>query len=98
MQSMKTDFQTLGRIVHRRLSKNMLIRQDVPGGGRLRIDRQLPSLCVCRPRGVTDAGTRDLVTSEALYLHATANPELDSDVVELCWEIASVLREHFGTF
>jgi len=57
--------------VCRRLAENKSVRQPLPGGGMLNIDRLLPFLCVYR-RDPTrqDNGTGQFVTAEAAYLYA----------------------------
>ncbi|MCG6154819.1 flavohemoglobin expression-modulating QEGLA motif protein [Rubinisphaera margarita] len=98
VEMVQDGLRELREIVRSRLAKNLPIRRDLPGEGRVRIDRQLPFLCVARPRPAGDNGTRDLVTSEAAYLHAPANEQTNAEVAELCRDIARVLREHFGMF
>ena len=68
-------FDSVTAVVIDRLSRNQRIRRNLPGDGRVRIDRQLPFLCVYRaPPAGGDAGTRDLVTTEAAYLVACGAP------------------------
>ncbi len=84
--------------VRDRLSRNLRIRRALPGGGRLRLDRQLPFLCVHRsPQDAPDLGTRELVTTEAAYLFASGDPALASGLAQLCTSIRETLQEHFGT-
>jgi len=54
-----------------RLLGNHPVRETLPGGAKLNIDRLLPFLCVYRrdPKR-QDAGTGLFVTSEASYLNA----------------------------
>lgn len=92
------NFSQLSTIVEGRLAKNRRVRRNLPGGGRLRMDRQLPFLCVYRQPPRSDAGTRELVTSEAAYLHASGQPQHQRGIGQLCGQIASTMREHFGTF
>lgn len=81
-----------------RLAQNKRIRRTLPGQGRLRMDRQLPFLCVYRaPRG-EDPGTCDLVTTEAAYLFASGGQQEYAGVNRLCQRISSAMQEHFGTF
>ncbi len=54
-----------------RLAENKRIRQPLPGGGMLHMDRLLPFLCVYRRNPTRrDEGTAKLVMSEASYLCA----------------------------
>ena len=79
------DFDRVIAAVHDRLSRNLRLRRTLPGDGRLRLDRQLPFLCVYRtpPKG-GDNGTRDLVTTEAAYLFASGEPEYAAGIGRLC--------------
>jgi uncharacterized protein (TIGR02421 family) len=90
-------FAAVIAVVRDRLSRNLRIRRNLPGDGRLRIDRQLPFLCVYRqpPEG-RDNGTRELVTTEAAYLVASGERRYEAGVNELCRSISETLEEHFG--
>lgn len=84
-------------VVRERLARNLRIRRNLPGEGTLRIDRQLPFLCIHRrPDGEPDPGTHELVTTEAAYLLASGAPQHASGVADLCRMISDTLREHFG--
>ncbi|BBO31147.1 hypothetical protein PLANPX_0759 [Lacipirellula parvula] len=101
------DFDALIAIVRDRLSRNMRIRRNLPGGGRLRLDRQLPFLCVYRtpPRAEgespadqpRDRSAAELVTTEAAYLFASGEPEFAERLSQLCAAINEVLRDHLGS-
>jgi len=90
-------FDNVIAVVRDRLSRNVRIRRNLPGGGRLKLDRQLPFLCVYRdpPQG-GDNGTRELVTTEAAYLFASGEAEYADGIDRLCHSISETLREHFG--
>jgi uncharacterized protein (TIGR02421 family) len=93
------DFAELTPLIAARLAKNERVRRTLPEGGRVRIDRQLPFLCVYRePTNRDDAGTQSLVTSEAAYLFASADPAIYEDLAKLCRTIVETLYEHFGAF
>lgn len=93
------DFPELITLVGERLARNQRLRRNLPGGGRLRIDRQLPFLCVYRsPADRQDAGTSELVTTEAAYLVAREAIAGHENLVKLCYEIGEILHEHFGVF
>lgn len=81
-----------------RLGKNERVRRNLPGGGRLKMDRQLPFLCLYRGNLASDSMTQELVTTQASYLFASDAPEHRSGVTQLCSTIASAMQEHFGTF
>ena len=91
------DFDRVIAVVRDRLSRNLRIRRTLPGDGRLRLDRQLPFLCVYRaPANGPDIGTRDLVTTEAAYLFASGDPQYSAGIGRLCSSISEVIEEHFG--
>ncbi len=90
-------FASVTAVVRDRLSRNLRIRRNLPGDGRVRIDRQLPFLCVYRaPAAGGDVGTRELVTTEAAYLVASGEPQHAVGVAGLLGEIVETLHEHFG--
>jgi uncharacterized protein (TIGR02421 family) len=90
-------FDQVIAVVRDRLSRNLRIRRTLPGDGRVRLDRQLPFLCVYRfPPDRADPGTRDLVTTEAAYLLASAAPEHAAGIGRLCRVIGETIQEHFG--
>lgn len=92
-------FDGVAAIVCDRLSRNERIRRNLPGDGRVRIDRQLPFLCVYRaPASGADAGTRELVTTEASYLAASAEAAHEPGMLRLTRAIVATLVEHFGEF
>jgi len=97
------EFQRLSAIVRDRLSRNLRIRRTLPGDGRLRLDRQLPFLCIYRqpenaasPATNPDRGTRDLVTTEGAYLFASGAPQYAEGIELLCQTIGETLRDHLG--
>jgi uncharacterized protein (TIGR02421 family) len=81
------------------LTANELIRYQLPEGGRLHIDRQLPFLIVHR-RYVerSDIGTRRLLLGEAAYLQTTSSPRLQASVKALVHMIAHTQAQHYGAF
>ncbi|WP_201353688.1 flavohemoglobin expression-modulating QEGLA motif protein [Hydrogenimonas urashimensis] len=77
------------------LKANRAVREKIPGGGRIHIDRQLPFLCLYRkPFGREDVGTDRLVQSEASYITALGG----QDVSMLIEAVASTMADVFGTF
>jgi len=97
------EFQRLSAIVRDRLSRNLRIRRTLPGNGRLRLDRQLPFLCIYRqpenaesPATNPDRGTRDLVTTEGAYLFASGALQYAAGIQFLCQTISETLRDHLG--
>lgn len=92
-------YDSVAAVVRDRLSRNLRIRRNLPGDGRVRMDRQLPFLCVYRmPEVGRDAGTCDLVTTEAAYLFASGAAEHEAGLARLVAAIAETMREHFGAF
>jgi uncharacterized protein (TIGR02421 family) len=82
-----------------RLAENKRVRRNLPKGGRVHIDRQLPFLCIYRsPTQPADAGTRRLVTSEASYLAVSGARALRTGVTRLVEGIARTLVQQFGAF
>ena len=82
----------------KRLSEGKRVRRVLPQWGRLHIDRQLPFLCVYRRPADEDPGTCDLVMGEASYLIASGEQRLHAGLAKLVSEIATVLKDAFGSF
>jgi uncharacterized protein (TIGR02421 family) len=92
-------FDAVAEAACERLARNERVRRNLPGGGRLRIDRQLPFLCLYRsPCSGADVGTRQLITTEAAYLFASGKARYNNGLDRLCQRIQTSMREHFGTF
>lgn len=92
-------YEDIAEAVCTRLARNQRIRRNLPGDGRLRIDRQLPFLCVYRsPPDRVDTGTVELVTTEAAYLFTPGNRRYLDGVAGLCQQITTTMQQHFGTF
>jgi uncharacterized protein (TIGR02421 family) len=89
-------YDSLAAIVRDRLTRNERIRRTLPEDGRVRIDRQLPFLCVYRAPQGPDAGTRELVTTEAAYVFASGKASHEPGLLALVRAIAETLREPFG--
>ncbi len=97
--SAETKFAKIAAAACARLAKNERVRRTLPGEGRLKFDRQLPFLCVYRsPIDRDDKGTRELVTTEAAYLFASAAPQYHPGLSKLFAAIYTAMQEHFGTF
>ena len=67
-QSPKQDVPSLAADAIAQLGKDKRVRLELPGGGRLQLDRRLPFLCVYRRPAEADPGTEELVTSEMAYM------------------------------
>ncbi len=85
--------------IQRRLGDDNRIRRNVPGDGRLRIDRALPFLCVYRrPESESDHGTAELVTTEASYLFSSADPAIHNELARICEAVRDVCLQRFSAF
>ena len=94
-----TVFQKVQRAISERLPRNQKIRRNLPGHGRIRIDRQLPFLCLYRqPTDRPDDGTRELVTTEAAYLAISGDSQYLDDVREMVDVVSRLMLEHFGIY
>jgi uncharacterized protein (TIGR02421 family) len=82
------------------LDNDMPVRLELPGGGRLHLDRRLPFLCVYRQTNdeSTDSGTEQLVTSEACYMIMPAESRSAGRAIKLLRRLAQHLAQHFGSF
>jgi uncharacterized protein (TIGR02421 family) len=81
------------------LAENRPVRQVLPGGGLLNLDRLLPFLCVYRrdPRR-HDRGTDLFVTAEAAYLCAPGEALRRRGLRELVRAIAAEASSRLGSF
>ncbi|MBX3449228.1 MAG: DUF1704 domain-containing protein [Planctomycetaceae bacterium] len=94
-----SDFDGVARAACKRLRQNKRVRRNLPGDGRLRFDRQLPFLCLYRaPSDHSDAGTSELVTTEAAYVFTSGERKHTAGLRRLCQSLDDTMREHFGTF
>jgi uncharacterized protein (TIGR02421 family) len=85
--------------VRDRLSTGQRLRRTLPGGGRLHVDRQLPFLVVYRrPVDRPDPGTARLITGQASYLAASADPEFAEPLSEIVQGVVETLSNVFGAF
>ncbi len=75
------------------------VRRSLPGGGRIHLDRRLPFLCVYRkPAGREDAGTEQLITTEAASLLASGDARSMKRLPILVHRLVEELAAHFGGF
>lgn len=83
----------------RRLAENKPVRQELPGGGRLNIDRLLPFLCVYRrDPSRPDAGTGLFVTAEGSHLYSPGDAARRRSLRRLVWRIAETASGKLGGF
>lgn len=98
IRSESEPFAEIAEAVCERLARNQLVRRTLPGGGRIKIDRQLPFVVLYRSPPRPDAGTRQLVTTEASYLFASGDQQHQAGLDLLCQRVSTSMREHFGIF
>ena len=81
-----------------KIRKNEAVRMDLPGWGRVHIDRQLPFLCLYRsPTNRSDAGTDKFVVAEASYIIAD-EALTDNGLDKLVEAIGKTINEECGAF
>ena len=85
--------------VCRRLVENKSVRQPLPGGGMLNIDRLLPFLCVYRRDPARqDNGTGLFVTAEAAYLYAPGEATRRKGLQRLVRRIVEIATARLDSF
>ncbi len=90
---------TIVQRIRERLATNQPLRCQVPGGGVLNVDRQLPFLCVFRrPRNEIDASMAKLVRGEGAYLVGRGDRSGRRNTRELVQLTVAELAPHFGAF
>jgi uncharacterized protein (TIGR02421 family) len=98
-QSPKSDASQLAASIVADLEAGNPVSMDLPGGGRLRLDRRLPYLCVYRrPAEAGDSGTEQFVAEEAAYAVIPADPRAANYATQLLRAIVEQLASQFGTF
>jgi uncharacterized protein (TIGR02421 family) len=98
--SPKSPGPSLAERVLATLADDKPVRVELPGGGRLHLDRRLPFLCVYR-RALDehdDDGTEQLVTSEACYMVIPADPRAANKAIRLLRAVVRSAAEQFGSF
>jgi uncharacterized protein (TIGR02421 family) len=87
----------LVEVVRARLGAGKSVRRNLPGGGRLHIDRPLPFLCLYRaPIDRPDPGTAELVRTQASYLVTTDDPRRHRELAQLADGVVQVLADASG--
>jgi uncharacterized protein (TIGR02421 family) len=80
------------------LAADKPVHLELPDGGRLHLDRQLPFVCVYRRTQEDDSGTEQLVTCEACYMILPAEPRAASRGLKLLRNVVQYLAQQFGSF
>lgn len=98
-----TDFEPIPKQlideVVARLAENRPVRETLPGGGTLNMDRLLPFLCVYRRNPEReDLGTEQLVTAEASYLSAPGAATRRKGLRQLIRRVAEAASARLGAF
>lgn len=96
--SITQQYREIADAVCARLAQNRRVRRRLPGGGRLRVDRQLPFLCLHRGMVGKCGSANELITTQAAYLFASDDADHHAGLCYLCTAIISAMREHFGMF
>jgi uncharacterized protein (TIGR02421 family) len=100
--SIKQESLTLTAAVLAKFAEDQPIRQELPGGGRLRFDRRLPFVCVYRRRmddgEGENGGIEQLLDSESASLILPATPRGARIGRDLLRAIVENLAGHFGSF
>src|SRR5215470_2828223 len=94
----KYEGHSLAADVVAELAKDKRVRMELPGGGKLQLDRRLPFLCVYRRPADDDPGTEELVTSEMAYMVIPAGARYAKQAQQLLHAIVEQLSKHFGAF
>src|SRR5262245_29944384 len=95
--SPKSDRKTLAAKVIADLLADKPVRVELPGGGRLSIERRLPLLCVYR-RTSNDAGTEQLLSGEPAYIIVPEGEHAARKAFKLMRAVVEHLAKEFGSF
>ena len=97
--TIKQESLALAVAVLAKLAEDESIRQELPGGGRIRFDRRLPFVCVYRRQAEDDdEGTERLLEAESASLVLPASPRGARIGRDLLRAIVENLASHFGSF
>lgn len=82
-----------------RLTSDLRVRRDLPGGGRLYLDRRVPFLCVYRRKeGEIDEAAERIITTQTAYLIMPGEKAQQNAAGQLLRELVRVQRRHFEGF
>ncbi len=97
--AVEVEIAAVAREVCERLASGKAVRRTVPPVASLFIDGEVPFLFAYRsPTERPDAGTKDLVTTEAAYLFAAGEEEHAAGLQVFCSGLAEHLRAVRGAF
>jgi len=75
------------------------LRRNLPGNGRIHLDRALPFLVLYRqPPGVLDQGTADLATAFSAHCTASGDPRFHDGLKSVVLTLAEAERARHGAF
>ena len=93
--SPKSTRGSLAKSVLADLAEDKTIHVELPGGGRLHLDRRVPVICVYR-RAADDSGTESLVASEPAFMIVPEDAPSALQAVKLLRSIVDHIVEFFG--
>jgi uncharacterized protein (TIGR02421 family) len=93
----KPERPTLTAEVLADLAEDKPLSVELPGDGRLHVERPMPLLCVYR-RSVGDVGTEQFATAEAAYMVVPAESRLARPALKLLRAVVEQLAKRFGSF
>jgi uncharacterized protein (TIGR02421 family) len=96
-QSPKRERSTLATKVLAALSAGEPVSEQLPGGGRLHIERRVPLLCVYRT-AADDAGTEQLLHNEPAYMVIPAGEHWARRALKLLRTVVEHLSKELGSF
>jgi len=89
--------EAIAAAIRERVAASAPVRRRLPGYGRLHVDRPLPFIAVyVGPEDRPDAGTNQLVTTEASYLYASIKKGGRKRAATLVRALAETVRPSFG--
>ena len=93
-----SDASLLAASILASLDEGRPVSMELPGGGRLHLDRRLPFLCIYRRMIGDDDGTEQLIVHEDAYAVVPAEPRPANHAVRLLRSLIKTLAERFGCF
>src|SRR4051794_22165716 len=94
--SPKSTRGSLAKSVLADLAADKTINIELPGGGRLHLDRRAPKICVYRCT-TGDAGTESLISAEPAFMVVPAEARSALQALKLLRSIVDHIVEYFGS-